>query len=349
MLVLLAQNVYCGSFKDRLREGLKKVLEEQPESAEPTSDQEQVDDPTQKVSSSFVLELSFADRELMKQGMWRDPKTDLIWMRCSLGQVWSGTQCEGEPVNYTWLNAVLYVKDLNLLGHNDWRIPTKEEFVTIFNCDDGCSQFEESVFSREVFMTPNVQDYEYHTSSIKINYYKEREPLILLNATRYIGENMTRPGSIAGVVLEHRLILVRGGKPNELFNNVVEIAKTAIKQMQEDQKKSEERAEISKRENEEYAAKEVENRKLQLIRIQQAKQVYAAKTVELRKSVKVGDYTKQGLVIGINGALVKVQQYGRECIRYGSGFNRYTNSYDCVDWQKVITGDVWVKRNELLP
>ena len=30
------------------------------------------------------------DTELLKKGQWRDPMTDLIWSRCSLGQPWSG-------------------------------------------------------------------------------------------------------------------------------------------------------------------------------------------------------------------------------------------------------------------
>jgi hypothetical protein len=36
------------------------------------------------------------DEQLLAQGQWRDPKTDLIWMRCSVGQTWLVKNCSGE-------------------------------------------------------------------------------------------------------------------------------------------------------------------------------------------------------------------------------------------------------------
>lgn len=365
MLVLLSQNVYCESFKDKLRASLKKVLEEQQESAESNqqaSGQERVDSAQ-----------NLADGALMTQGMWRDPKTDLIWLRCSLGQVWNGTQCDGEPAKYTWLDAVLYVKDLKLLGENDWRIPTKEEFSTVFRCEEGeCvknGEVKYPVFSTEIFMTPNVYNYLYYTSSISIDYYEEKKSWIFWKASEYSEEpiiynyaNM----STADLAI-HRLILVRGGQPNDLFSDIVEIAKVEIKKarqykekLKEDAEKEEEKAKEQLKKEEEYRKEWLKQAKLKydedvakgkenMIKIQQNKKVYAEKTIELRKRVKVGDYTKQGLVIAINGTLVRVQQYGRQCIRYSSSFNKYNNSYDCVDYQKIITGEAWVNRNELLP
>jgi len=34
-----------------------------------------------------------------------DLEPDLTWMRCSLGQVWTGKTCTGTPATYTWKSA----------------------------------------------------------------------------------------------------------------------------------------------------------------------------------------------------------------------------------------------------
>ena len=42
------------------------------------------------------------DQELMSKGIWRDVKTNLTWMRCSVGQRWNGETCKGTPDKYKW-------------------------------------------------------------------------------------------------------------------------------------------------------------------------------------------------------------------------------------------------------
>ena len=39
------------------------------------------------------------DADLMASGQWRDPKTGLIWMRCLVGQKWTGKSCSGDAKN----------------------------------------------------------------------------------------------------------------------------------------------------------------------------------------------------------------------------------------------------------
>lgn len=58
-------------------------------------------------------------------------KTGMIWMRCSLGQKWNGKTCTGDGKKYTWNKAMEIAKEFNYAGYNDWRLPTKDEMLSI--------------------------------------------------------------------------------------------------------------------------------------------------------------------------------------------------------------------------
>jgi len=61
--------------------------------------------------------------------------TGLTWMRCSLGQDWNGSTCTGSASTYTWQQALQAVEFFNndggFAGHNDWRLPNKNELNSI--------------------------------------------------------------------------------------------------------------------------------------------------------------------------------------------------------------------------
>lgn len=85
-----------------------------------------------------------SDAELMKQGIWRDPKTGLYWDRCSVGQSWNGTTCTGTPLELNWQDAQDYVQKFTNEqakgGYTNWRLPTIEELTTIRYCSKGWRQ-----------------------------------------------------------------------------------------------------------------------------------------------------------------------------------------------------------------
>ncbi|MBJ6938275.1 DUF1566 domain-containing protein, partial [Vibrio cholerae] len=57
--------------------------------------------------------------------------TGLIWQRCSLGQSWDGTDCTGEATTFTWEEALAAAAQHTFAGRNDWRLPNKNELVSI--------------------------------------------------------------------------------------------------------------------------------------------------------------------------------------------------------------------------
>ena len=133
--------------------------------------------------------LTNSDEQLMKKGTWRDPKTNLVWMRCSLGQTWNGKTCTGEAKKYTWQEALDAAKAFNsnggVGGYTDWVIPHIEDLPTIRYCstgfdntreiptkagdtktiEDGCKGegYQRPTINQTIF--PNTKDSVYWSSS----------------------------------------------------------------------------------------------------------------------------------------------------------------------------------------
>ncbi len=84
------------------------------------------------------------NKTLMAKGQWKDPKTGLIWQRCSIGQKWNGRNCTGKAVKMTGYDAIKYFKYYNrqspLAGKTNWRLPTISELSTLRNCSKGWSR-----------------------------------------------------------------------------------------------------------------------------------------------------------------------------------------------------------------
>lgn len=84
---------------------------------------------------------NISDVDLMASGQWRDPKTELIWMRCSIGQVWDGKSCKGKAITLTWQNAHTYLQEFNtnggFAGHADWQLPSINQLVSLRQCSKG--------------------------------------------------------------------------------------------------------------------------------------------------------------------------------------------------------------------
>ena len=76
------------------------------------------------------------------EGVWRDPATGLTWMRCPIGEKWTGKTCARiKLMFFNWEEALDFAaafnRDGGFAGHTDWRVPTIEELVTIRKCNRG--------------------------------------------------------------------------------------------------------------------------------------------------------------------------------------------------------------------
>jgi len=87
------------------------------------------------------------DEQLMQQGMWRDHKTNLVWMRCSLGQTWDGSTCTGEASKLKWQAAKDAVAAMNRNGgyggYTDWVVPHIEDLASLIRCKTGSQKTTE--------------------------------------------------------------------------------------------------------------------------------------------------------------------------------------------------------------
>ncbi len=76
-------------------------------------------------------------------------QTGLTWMRCSLGQTWTGTDCSGTALTYTYATAKK--QTANFAGYSDWRLPNIAELQTIVERDNVAPAINTELFPN----TPN--------------------------------------------------------------------------------------------------------------------------------------------------------------------------------------------------
>ncbi|WP_051514672.1 DUF1566 domain-containing protein, partial [Nitrincola nitratireducens] len=72
-----------------------------------------------------------------EDGTITDTKTNLTWMRCRLGQTWTGSACSGEASRYNWQTAQDIAKQTTYAGKSDWRVPTLDQLHSLVYCSSG--------------------------------------------------------------------------------------------------------------------------------------------------------------------------------------------------------------------
>lgn len=84
---------------------------------------------------------------LHANGTATDVITSLTWMRCQIGQTWTGSACIGQPTTYAWIYAVALSGTVTFAGESDWRVPTIRELESLV----GRTKYLNDAFNRKVF------------------------------------------------------------------------------------------------------------------------------------------------------------------------------------------------------
>lgn len=87
----------------------------------------------------------FDDFRDNKNGTVTDPRNGLIWKRCAEGFTWKDGKCTGSVKKGTWFDAMDAAKRSQFLGKNDWRLPTKSEFVNVMGTADACNDNDQKI------------------------------------------------------------------------------------------------------------------------------------------------------------------------------------------------------------
>jgi hypothetical protein len=96
-------------------------------------------------------------------GTVTDDVSQLMWMRCSVGQSWSGETCTGEAGTYNWDEAQALAAEINASGgqfYSDWRVPKLRDLAMIAE-----RQCENPRINLTVF--PNTPPHVYWTESLR--------------------------------------------------------------------------------------------------------------------------------------------------------------------------------------
>lgn len=67
-------------------------------------------------------------------GTATDTTTDLMWMRCSLGQTWSSSESScstGSIETYSWRTALAAAEGSEFASYTDWRLPNIKELASL--------------------------------------------------------------------------------------------------------------------------------------------------------------------------------------------------------------------------
>ncbi len=91
-----------------------------------------------------------------------DYKTDLIWMRCLLGQTSVNGTCKGSATPYKWQDALVQAEKVVFAGKDDWRLPNIKELQSLL--EHRCSPAISPIF---LSFTPT--NHAYWSSSLSVS------------------------------------------------------------------------------------------------------------------------------------------------------------------------------------
>ena len=130
-------------FDEELKENKNKLLEYESSVKEYEKNIEELH------TNIDVLEMekvsTFSSNDELKDGVWIDPYTNLMWSRICIGQSWVNGGRSGNPKELTWDEACSLTKSFLMAGYSDWRLPTIDELRTLTNTSKAHFKFIEHI------------------------------------------------------------------------------------------------------------------------------------------------------------------------------------------------------------
>jgi hypothetical protein len=102
--------------------------------------------------------------------------SQLIFMRCSIGQTWDETSCANEPTALNWQQALLVSVQTDYNGSKNWRLPNVKELNVI--TERSCVR---PSINDEIF--PNTSPDDYWTSTPSMQDTQSAWALAFTNAS----------------------------------------------------------------------------------------------------------------------------------------------------------------------
>ena len=96
---------------------------------------------------NYVVDTPDDRYKVYTDGTVLDKKTNLMWMRCSLGQTFNNGHCEGASTTYTWQFSLQTAVDYNYAAYDDWRMPNLKELSSLINYYCDAPSINSNVFS----------------------------------------------------------------------------------------------------------------------------------------------------------------------------------------------------------
>lgn len=321
---------------------------------------------------------------------WTDQKSGLTWSTCPIGRKYTrnhdGYSCElevglsADGAKFTWYDAIAAAEKSKLGGHDDWRIPTIKELLTLLKCEDEkwqdwghSSKYSSRAREREPnrwvemdissdrplrYCRAYSEDLKFFydiwtpegvwTSSPPPPGYKDSSfnDEYIPDAKKYLPrvkyENWKFDAPLKPQFVKAEVLMVRGGDGEEWGAARSDARKISrLIANEESQYKRERDAQISK----DLRIAEDSRRKSTQER-QATQENLERETQRLRKSVKVGDTIAVGLAVGVvievKGDDIRVQTYENRCVqRYSDG--------SCQKTRREPSGEGWTKRANLVP
>ena len=97
-------------------------------------------------------------------GTITDKETGLTWFRCTVGQRWTGTACEGQPVLMDRKEAKIAADGFSHANRTNWRLPSAQESHSIIYCSNHTKS--PYVAGQEIKYCSDTEDSRFNTPTI---------------------------------------------------------------------------------------------------------------------------------------------------------------------------------------